>query len=195
LVTSIGGYAFYSCSGLTTLNYNATNCTSVGSGVFDACPNLTALNIGNNVQTIPDNAFASCTNLTSVTNNRAAPQTINDNVFAAAAYAHATLYVPDASYTAYLLAAGWKKFNQIKNATGIENVSQATALKAWVANGTLHLSGLTAGKQWSVYNIAGVLVASPCPSKGGEEVTTPLPGHGVYIVQSENRTVKVMSGP
>jgi len=78
------------------------------------CTNLTALNIGNNVQTIPDNAFASCANLTAVTNNRAAPQVINANVFNATTYANATLYVPAASYTAYLLAAGWQNFNHIQ---------------------------------------------------------------------------------
>ena len=77
--------------------------------------------------------------------------------------------------------------------TGIETISQATGLKAWVANGTLHVSGLTAGKQWRVYSVAGVLVASPGPSKGGEEATTPLTGHGVYIVQSGNRTAKVQT--
>ena len=104
--------------------------------------------------------------------------------------------VTDAANPGYLKYSDGTSIVWVKTiGTGIETISQATALKAWVANGTLHLSGLTAGKQWSVYNIAGVLVASPCPSKGGEEVTTPLPGHGVYIVQTENRTVKVMSEP
>ena len=83
----------------------------------------------------------------------------------------------------------------ITNGTGIENVSQTNALKAWVQNGTLHVSGLTAGKPWRVYTVTSVLVTSPGPSKGGEEVTTSLPGHGIYIVQSGNWTVKVMSEP
>ena len=33
-VTSIGNNAFSGCSGLTTLNFNATNCTSVGTGCW-----------------------------------------------------------------------------------------------------------------------------------------------------------------
>jgi len=121
-VTIIGAWAFEGCSGFTALNYNATNCTWIGNEVFIDCTNLTALNIGSNVQTIPDYAFASCANLTSVTNNRAVPQVINANVFNAATYVNATLYVPDASYTAYLLAAGWQNFNHIQQTTGIENV-------------------------------------------------------------------------
>jgi hypothetical protein len=40
---------------------------------------------------------------------------------------------------------------------GIE-ATQAAGLKAWAHDGTLYVSGLTAGKPLSVYNILGVLV-------------------------------------
>ena len=83
----------------------------------------------------------------------------------------------------------------VNKGTDIDAVSQSSALKAWVENGTLHVSGLTVGQAWRVYNVAGVLIISPDPSKGGEEATIPLPGHGVFIVQSGNRTVKVVSEP
>jgi len=81
----------------------------------------------------------------------------------------------------------------VRNGTGINAVRQAIGLKAWVQGGMLHVSGLTAGKPWRVYTVTGVLVTSPGPSKGGEEVTIPLPGHGVYIVQSGNWAVKVIN--
>ncbi len=69
-VTSIGGWAFYNCSGLTTVFFNATNCATMGnnvSTVFKNCTSLTSLNIGNNVQNIPAYAFSGCSGLTSVT--------------------------------------------------------------------------------------------------------------------------------
>jgi hypothetical protein len=69
-VTSIGSAAFHGCSGLTDVNFNATNCTSMGSSnypVFSNCTSLTTLNIGDNVQNIPANAFYGCIGLTSVT--------------------------------------------------------------------------------------------------------------------------------
>jgi len=78
----------------------------------------------------------------------------------------------------------------VKNATGIENISQATGLKAWVANGTLHVSGLTAGKQWSVYNVAGILIYQGIAT--GDEATQSIPTRGIYIVQSEKHTLKVV---
>ena len=61
---------FFGCSGLTEVNFNATNCTSMGSRdypVFKNCPSLAKLNIGDNVQEIPSYAFYKCSGLTSVT--------------------------------------------------------------------------------------------------------------------------------
>jgi len=74
--------------------------------------------------------------------------------------------------------------------TGINPVSQATTLKAWVADGTLHVSGLTAGQTWSVYNIAGVQIYQNVATDTQNFVS--LQNHGVYIVQSGNNTTKIV---
>ena len=69
-VTSIGRSAFKGCADLTTVNWNATECTSAGSDnypIFYGCSNLTTVNIGDNVTTIPSDAFRGCKGLTSVT--------------------------------------------------------------------------------------------------------------------------------
>ena len=69
-VTSIVTWAFSNCSNLTTVNFNAVNCTIMGAGtpsndmyattwdynVFIGC-HLTEVNIGNKVTTIPGHAF------------------------------------------------------------------------------------------------------------------------------------------
>lgn len=69
-VTSIGGSAFNGCTGLTTVNWNATECTGVGlysNPIFRGCSNLATVNIGDNVKFIPSHAFRNCTGLTSIT--------------------------------------------------------------------------------------------------------------------------------
>ena len=88
-VTSIGDYAFYGCSsltsvtigdGVTSIGYMAfRKCTSltsvtIGNGVtsigyyaFYSCDSLTSVTIGNGVTSIGDSAFNGCTSLTSVT--------------------------------------------------------------------------------------------------------------------------------
>ncbi len=74
-VTSIGDRAFYYCTGLHTVNWNATNCTKAGSWnsssnnytIFNGCTQLATVNFGDNVQTIPAHAFEECTGLKEIT--------------------------------------------------------------------------------------------------------------------------------
>ena len=63
-------------------------------------------------------------------------------------------------------------------------------LKAWVRDGLLHVSGLSAGEVWSVYSISGVLVYRSIAA--GSDVYAGLSAEGTYIVQSGERTIKVV---
>ena len=65
-VTSIGDYAFYSCSGLTSVDI-PYSVTSICNGAFGWCSGLTSIKIPNLVTTIGDGAFSGCSGLTSVT--------------------------------------------------------------------------------------------------------------------------------
>jgi len=66
---------------------------------------------------------------------------------------------------------------------------QTNPLKAWQTNGQLHVTGLTEGKTWSVYNVSGTLIYRGVAT--GTEVDITLPVSGVYVIQSENNTLKV----
>ena len=65
-VTSIGGYAFYQCSSLTSVTI-PNSVTSIGQEAFRDCGSLTSVTIGNSVTSIGDYAFSGCSGLTSVT--------------------------------------------------------------------------------------------------------------------------------
>ncbi len=65
-VTRIGKYAFYGCSGLTSVTI-PNSVTSIGSSAFYGCSGLTSITIPNSVTSIGSVAFRECTSLTSVT--------------------------------------------------------------------------------------------------------------------------------
>ena len=65
-VTIIGNSAFYGCSSLTSLTI-PNSVTSIGNSAFNACSSLTSLTIPNSVTSIEFAAFYACSSLTSLT--------------------------------------------------------------------------------------------------------------------------------
>ena len=64
-VTAINDYAFFSCTGLTSVSFPGS-VTSIGDYAFTGCSAMTNLNIPDAVTTIGEEAFSGCVNITSV---------------------------------------------------------------------------------------------------------------------------------
>ena len=58
-VTSIGKYAFFWCSGLTSITI-PNSVTSIGEHAFANCSGLTSITIPNSVTSIGNGAFSGC---------------------------------------------------------------------------------------------------------------------------------------
>ena len=64
-VTSIGNYAFFYCTSLTSATI-PNSVTTIGVEAFGCCSDLTSVTIGNNVTSIGLEAFSECKNLTAI---------------------------------------------------------------------------------------------------------------------------------
>ena len=78
-VTSIGFGAFCGCSGLTSVTI-PNSVASIGNGIFNGCSGLTSVTIPNSVTSIGHNAFCYCSGMTSVTITNSV-KSIGDNAF------------------------------------------------------------------------------------------------------------------
>ncbi len=64
-VTSIGDYAFKTCSAMTSINI-PSGVTSIGNSAFYRCTSLTSITIPSGVTSISESAFDGCTSLSSI---------------------------------------------------------------------------------------------------------------------------------
>jgi hypothetical protein len=76
------------------------------------------------------------------------------------------------------------------DATGNDSFAAASLRATKQQNGSLRVAGLTPGRQWSVYSIAGTLIYSSIATDN--EANILLPAHGLYIIRSGSASLKVV---
>ena len=86
--------------------------TSIGRYAFRGCSGLTSVTIPNSVTSIGYQAFEGCSGLTKAKVEIESPFFVDSGTFTNSS--NATLYVPKGSSSAYLSAAYWNEFAQIK---------------------------------------------------------------------------------
>ena len=79
-ITSIGNYAFYQCSGLTSVTI-PDSVTSIGTNAFNGCSGLTSVTIPDSVTSIGGSAFNSCSSLSAITSLAVTAPTIQNFTF------------------------------------------------------------------------------------------------------------------
>ena len=112
----VGEYAFASCDEISTVNYNATNCSVMGNTqhpVFYDCLSLEHINIGENVESIPNYAFKRCNDVVDINVAAVVPPTVGFSTFATISHS-IPVYVPCGTSAAYQSASVWNEFTNIQ---------------------------------------------------------------------------------
>jgi hypothetical protein len=190
-VTTIEPYAFEHCTGLTSVII-PNSVELIENGVFGHCTGLSSIKISGSVEEIGQYAFNYCSALKEVTVEWTNPSSVLINEpFAEVNIAAATLRVPIGTKSTYQAALTWRDFGTIVEYDPLGNEKiEAPTLKAYAANGMVHITGLQPGMPLSIYTLAGQLVYKGVARS--TEAFIPLSTSGIYIVTSGVETVKVV---
>ena len=203
---TIGEKAFYGCKSLNGIaldtnveeieNSAFENCTSltdavidvsiIGQRAFAGCTSLHSITLGSRTEEVGDYAFAECSAIADVYCMSLEPPVANNNFMTDYT---ATLHIPTGTGEKYRIAPGWRNFTNIVEdidpTVGVAGVTQSNI--SIEAIGTkIIISGNDDNDSISVYDIAGRQVYR------GHDNEINLPGSGIYIVNINKMTQKVI---
>jgi len=115
-ITSIGGSAFYNCTGFTGSLTIPSAVTTIGCAVFSGCSGFTgSLTIPSSVTSIGCSAFSDCSNISSIKASGTTPGSIilDQDVFNGMHTSTCVLNVPVGTKALYAAADQWKDFTNI----------------------------------------------------------------------------------
>ena len=164
-VTSIGNYAFYYCSGLTDVAI-PSSVASIGDFAFDMCSGLTSVTIPSSVNSIGYSAFKDCTGLTSITTSRITPLdlSLSTALFYKVNITSCTLNVPFGSKSAYQAADQWKDFINMVEMPGFHISTITVGIEA-VPESTAAID-ITSDIIWTAGSDQSWLTISPATGTG-----------------------------
>ncbi len=135
-VVSLHGFAFYECTGLTSVVL-PEGVETIGNSTFNGCTMLSQITLPSTLAQMGSAAFYGCTALSSVTCNAMTPPVAVNSTFQNASAASCVLHVPCLAASAYAAATPWSTFGTIsaENCSATIAVAVNNPLRGSVAGG------------------------------------------------------------
>ena len=194
-VTSIGQYAFYNCTGLTSFTI-PNSVTSIGRYAFAGCSGLTSVTIPNSVKGIGGGVFSACSELNSIViENGNSVYDSRDNCNAIIETSTNTLVIGCKSTIIpnSVTSIGGYAFAFCSSLTSIEIPNSVTTIGGGAFRGCSGLTSITIPN--SVTSIGGYAF-SQCSSLASVTIPNSVTSIGYYVFQkcSELNSIVVENG-
>ena len=177
-----------SCPGAKISVTIPNSVTSIGNYAFYGCSNLTSVTIPNSVTSIGYDAFYGCDNLKSIYMQCEVPIECNPG-FGEKVLKENILYVPTGTIAKYEKVDPWRNFWNIEEMdfSGVKEIEsdEYGAPRISVNNGVLTIDGIDSHESITVYDMHGRIVYN------GISHTIDKLSPGLYIVNAGSRTIKV----
>lgn len=163
----------------------AEGTVGTADGAFENCNQLERIVLPTTLTMIGGTAFQNCLSMDTLELLSTAPPTLGTNAFQA--IEDFTVLVPCHSGSTYSAASGWSDRNIVEHCEQPVGITPAesTAVAITAVDGGIAIDG-TEGRLFTVSDLMGRRIAE---SRGG---FVALPCHGVYVVGSEGRSIKIV---
>ncbi len=172
---------------------------SIGDNSFTNCNNITSITIPSTILSIGENAFNGCTNISTITSNPINPPTTSPTSFEGISKTIPVI-VTCQSLQDYQSAANWQDFTNIQCLLGIDEIPTTTELQTKLypnpTNGiaTLEIEAQTKAIGVFVYDVMGRNIKTYNLKANQKELNIDLTSFpkGIYQVKVENQTKKLI---
>lgn len=168
------------------------NVTTIGDYAFESCSNIASVTIPEGITNVGSYSFVNCTSLTKIVSKNPTSPAVGENVFYYVNKSTCVLEVPIGSKDDYQAVDQWKDFLIINESDFTDAVPEhaVNKLKIYSECNVLVIEGGSTGEKVQVYNPSGVLIYSEALKV--DKTSIPIPGKGVYMVCTNGETVTVL---